>query len=294
MTEVPLVDAHCHLWIAPPKGVEGPRLVDEAAAEAELRAFREAGGTAVIDCQPPGAGRDGRVLKRLAAATGVEIAPATGFHLERYYASGASPYEHDPGQLADAWRTELTEGLAEEPGLRARVVKSAWTGEDGGRDRELIGAAARAAHGGGGALIVHTERGAGAERLAELLLASELAPGRVQISHVDKRFDTELHLELARSGFVLGYDCFLRPRYRPLQTTWELLRTLADAGLTEHVTVGLDLVDVALWSVGGGAGLPAIARSILPPLRAQIGESAARQVTGGNAMRLLEGAEVAA
>jgi phosphotriesterase-related protein len=116
----------------------------------------------------------------------------------------------------------------------------------------------------------------------------------VQISHIDKRPDAELHLELARAGFTLGYDAFLRPRYRPLDSTWPLLRTLAAEGLWERVTVGLDLVDSALWSVGGGAGLPAIGRSILPPLRAQVGDEAAAAACGANALRLLERAEVAA
>lgn len=289
---VPLVDAHCHLWIAPEEGVVRPQLSEEALAEAELRAFRDAGGTAVIDCQPGGAGRDGSVLARLAAATGIEVAAATGFHLRAYYGAGQSPYEVEPERLLKRWAGELTDGLAEEPGLRAQVVKSAWTGEGGGREREMIAAAAEAARRGGGALVVHTERGRAAEQLAELLLASALAPQRVQISHLDKRPDESLHLELARSGFTLGYDAFLRPRYRPLETTWPLLRALAAAGLWERVTLGLDLVDPSLWSVRGGAGLPAIARSILPPLRAQIGEEPARAATGGNAMRLLERAEV--
>jgi phosphotriesterase-related protein len=288
-----LVDAHCHLWIAPQAGAQGPRLCEEAFAEAELRAFRDAGGTAVIDCQPGGAGRDGWVLARLAAATGVEVAAATGFHLASYYVED-SPYDGDPDRLIDMWVGELTVGLAEEPGLRASVVKSAWTGEGDDRERRLVAAAAEAAHRGGGALIVHTERGRGAEELAELLLAGPLEPGRVQISHLDKRPDEVLHLELARAGFTLGYDAFLRPRYRPLESSWPLLRALAAAGLSERATVGLDLVDPAMWSVKGGAGLPAIARSILPPLRAQVGEEAARAVTGGNAMRLLGRAEVAA
>lgn len=291
---VTIVDAHCHLWICPPPDAEGPRLADESLAEGELRAFRGAGGVAVIDCQPGGAGRDGRVLKRLTEATGVEIAPATGFHLPGYYGGGETPYESDPGELAERWVMELTEGLAEEASLRARVVKSAWTDSGEPRERELMTAAAQAAERGGGALVVHTERGAGAERLADLLTETPLPPGRVQISHVDKRFDPGLHLELARAGFVLGYDAFLRPRYRPLDTTWPLLRELAAAGLWSQVTVGLDLVDSALWSARGGSGLPVIARSILPSLRAQIGEEPAHAAVGGNALRLLERAEVSA
>jgi phosphotriesterase-related protein len=289
----PLVDAHCHLWIQPPEGADGPRLVAESLAERELAAFRDVGGTAVIDCQPGGCGRDGRVLARLAETTGISIAPATGFHLERYYDPSDSPYGADPDALAERWGAELAGGLAEAPTLRARVVKSAWTGDGGDRERAMIIAAAEAARSEGAALVVHTERGAGAEELAALIAETGLAPGRAQLSHVDKRPDPGLHLELARAGFVLGYDAFLRPRYRPLETTWPLLERLASEGLWAQITVGLDVVDPALWSVCGGEGLPAIGHSILPELRARAGEREARALTGANAIRLLDGAEVA-
>jgi 5-phospho-D-xylono-1,4-lactonase len=288
----PLVDAHCHLWIQPPAGVDGPRLVDQALAERELSAFRDSGGTAVIDCQPGGCGRDGRVLAHLAEATGIEIAPATGFHLQRYYDAANSPYESDPDELVERWGSELEHGLREAPQVRARVVKSAWTGAGGGRERSLIAAAAEAARRAAAALVVHTERGAAVEDLAPLLADSGQAPSRTQLSHVDKRPDPGLHRELAAAGFTLGYDAFMRGKYRPRETTWPLLVKLSSEGLWRRITVGLDLVDATMWSVGGGDGLPAIAGSILPGLRRRVGDAEARALTGANAIRLLGGAGV--
>jgi phosphotriesterase-related protein len=289
----PVFDAHCHLWIKPPHGVKGPRLVNENHARRELAYFREAGGTAVIDCQPGRCGRDGRVLARLAAATGVDIRPATGFHLERYYAPQDSPYAGDPAALAERWTRELTHGLEEEPSLRAAVVKSAWTGEDAAHERVMMNAAAAAAHAGGGALVVHTERGQGVEALVGLLGESELAPERVQISHVDKRFDLELHAELAREGFRLGYDAFLRPKYDPAATTWPLIEALCRESLHERVTAGLDLADSRAWRACGGPGLETIPRSIRTRLRRQVGDEAADAIAGANAARLLNGQRVA-
>jgi predicted metal-dependent phosphotriesterase family hydrolase len=80
-------DAHNHVWIAPATGAAsaGPVLDDERAITSELVAYREAGGATLIDCQPVGCGRDGRVLKRLAQVSGVNIVACTGFHLRRYY-----------------------------------------------------------------------------------------------------------------------------------------------------------------------------------------------------------------
>jgi predicted metal-dependent phosphotriesterase family hydrolase len=286
-----LCDAHCHLWIEPPPGVDGPRLTDERLALSELRAFGDAGGVAVIDCQPGGCGRDGRVLRRLSEASGVAIAPASGFHLERYYARGDSPYL-SPTRCLDRWERELSTGLGEEPAIRARVVKSAWTGAEG-VERELMAAAAEAAHRGEAPLIVHTERGGHCEELAELLVATELQPSRVQISHIDKRPDPELHRELARAGFVLGYDAFLHRRYRPDDRTWPLLLGLASEGLWEQITVGLDLVDVSRWSAGGGPGLVSIADEVVPRLRAEgIPERAIAGLVGANALAMLDPARV--
>jgi phosphotriesterase-related protein len=293
VSETALCDAHCHLWIEPPTGVQGPRLTDERLALSELRAFRAAGGTAVIDCQPGRCGRDGRVLRRLAEASAVTIAPASGFHLERYYAEADSPYL-DPAGCPARWEGELSKGLEEEPAIRARVVKSAWTAQ-GGAERELMAEAAEVARRQGAPLIVHTERGGAAEQLAELLADTGLAPSRVQISHVDKRPDAGLHRELAGAGFVLGYDTFLRPQYRPQERVWPLLLELASAGLWTQIAVGLDLVDASRWSSRGGPGLPSIGDAILPRLRAEgLPERAAAALVGGNALALLDRAKVSA
>nr|MDQ2829091.1 phosphotriesterase [Chloroflexota bacterium] len=77
---VGVAEAHGHVWIdAPVAGA--PALTDEQAAAAELALFNAAGGTLVVDCQPGGCGRDGRVLARLSAQSGVAVVAASGFHL---------------------------------------------------------------------------------------------------------------------------------------------------------------------------------------------------------------------
>ncbi|RIK12691.1 MAG: hypothetical protein DCC51_16715, partial [Anaerolineae bacterium] len=82
-----VVDAHSHLYIAPVAGgpSDAPVLVGETGVGRELATFRAAGGGAVVDCQPGGCGRDGRVLRRLSERTGVHVIAATGFHRRRYY-----------------------------------------------------------------------------------------------------------------------------------------------------------------------------------------------------------------
>ena len=288
-----VVDAHAHVWIAgAPRG--SPELADQSLALRELRDLRAFGGRALIDCQPGGCGRDGLVLRRLMRDSGVAIVAVTGFHMRRHYPGGGGPWGDPDGAVALFLR-ELREGLCEEPTARAGVVKCAWTGMPG-VERELLRSVLHAARTAGAPLLVHTERGHAVEQLCDLIQAAGLPPGRVQLSHVDKRPDHGLHAEMARAGFVLGYDTFLRPRYDPEQGVWPLLRAMVDDGLWRNVTLGTDLVEHAAWRVAGGPGLRALPLGVLARLRREGMEGEPLDaLAGGNAVRLLgEHAEVAA
>lgn len=262
---VGVADAHGHAWIASDVPT-APVLDDEEAARVELTDFAEAGGTLLVDCQPGGCGRDGRVLARLSQGSGVALVAATGFHLARYYPHGVGPWALDDERALDLFTRELSQGLDEARDVRAGVVKTAWTG-GGDQEEGLMRAALTAARRVGAGVVVHTEAGQEVEALARLIEDCGVAPGRVQISHVDKRPDLDLHRELARAGYVLGYDTFLRPTYEPERHVWPLLRAMIAEGLWRHVTLGLDLANGTAWRAHGGPGrrwLPSVA---LPRLR---------------------------
>jgi len=284
--DVGVAEAHGHLWIDAPVP-DAPALTDQQAAATELALFGAAGGTLVVDCQPGGCGRDGRALARLSARSGVAVVAATGFHLRRYYAEGSGPWAHASADAAGVFARELTEGLREAPGVRAGVVKAAWTGE-GGRGEDLMRAALTAARAIGRGLIVHTEAGARVEALPRLIEEVGVSPGRVQLSHVDKRPDAGLHRELARAGYLLGYDTFLRPTYEPERGVWPLLHAMIDDGLWRQITLGLDIVDAGLWAARGGPGLRAIPLAIMARLRRDgVGDEVVPALGGGNVARLL-------
>jgi predicted metal-dependent phosphotriesterase family hydrolase len=279
-----LVDAHCHLWIHPAQ--EGaPKLADEDAALAELSDFRAAGGVAVLDCQPGGCGRDARVLRRLAEASGVAVVCSTGFHMERHYRPGDGPWA-DPAAAYERFAAELRYGTEEEPATRPRIVKCAYTGA-GGREAELMRAAFGAAGDAGAAVVVHTERGQAAEGLMALAEEMGLDAGSVQISHIDKRPDRDLHRSLAHAGFVLGFDTFARPKYQPDSRAWPLLLGLVEDGLASSITLGLDLADADGWGVRGGPGLKLLARLAGRLEAAGVDEADVAALAGGNALRLV-------
>ena len=285
--DVGAADAHCHLWISPTQS-DSPLLADEEAARSELLDFAGCGGSLILDCQPGSTGRDGAVLERLSQATGVTIVASTGFHRREYYAT-SGPWFTSPDDAYNLFLHELRSGLDEAPSVRAGSIKAAWTGT-GNKEVELMKAAATAAAETGAPLTIHSERGEDVEGLVTLLQADGVPSGKVQISHVDKRPDRKLHAELAREGYVLGYDTFLRPKYDPETNVWPLVAYMIGAGFWRQIAVGLDIVETSMWKSGRGPGLCSIPNVIGKRLKSQgAGAEVVRAMTGGNIARMLSG-----
>ena len=275
-----IVDAHSHLYIAPVPGgaADAPVLVDEAGVGRELAAFYAAGGRAIVDCQPGGCGRDGRVLRRLSASSGIHMIAATGFHRRRYYPSDAPLFAMTTAAAADCFRDEIASGLVE-----TRIDDRRQTTDDGpqttvvGRlssvvhpgvikiaaessldksPRALFEAAAAVAGETGYAIEMHTERGAAVEDFLSFFIGQGLSPQRLVFCHVDKRPDFGLHSELAQAGVMLEYDTFFRPKYEPERNVWPLIGRMAGAGLAGQIALATDMADPGLWAeLGGRPGL---------------------------------------
>lgn len=289
---VQLADAHSHLWIKPPPDVDpdAPQLDDYDNILAELVQFRDGGGTTLIDCQPPGCGRDVRVLLKLADATGLHITAVTGFHLRKYYPPKSWLWSATETQAADFFIEELKGGMNETGGqIPATAIKVGYEGFIDGQVRALMEAAAEAARQTGAAILFHTEAGRNVEALLPFFNDRGVPPRRLYLCHVDKRPDAGLHHELAQAGALLGYDTFLRRKYNPDQNLWPLIRSLVDAGFDDRIAMGLDLALPSMWVFGGAEwGLMALPRLILPRLQAEgYRESIIQNILGQNVARHL-------
>ena len=275
-----VVDAHSHLYIAPVTGgaVDAPVLADEAGVGRELAAFCAAGGGAIVDCQPGGCGRDGRVLRRLSEQSGVHVIASTGFHRRRYYPPDAPLFAMSAEAAAGVFRDEIGNGLVEtrtdhgrrttDHGIGEAVVRGLWSVVFPGVIKiaaeaslsasplALFEAAAAVARETGYAIEMHTERGAGVEEFLAFFGGQGLPPRRLVFCHVDKRPDFGLHRELARAGVLLEYDTFFRPKYNPGDNVWPLIRRMAGAGLAGQVALATDMAEPGLWAeLGGKPGL---------------------------------------
>src|SRR5512133_2966122 len=97
-----VTDAHNHVWIAPVAGSDpsSPVLDQKEAILAELVDYKASGGSAILDCQPGGCGRDGKQLANLSRASQVQIIACTGFHRRKYYPAAYWLWEAAPETAA--------------------------------------------------------------------------------------------------------------------------------------------------------------------------------------------------
>ena len=274
--ELGVTDAHTHVWIEPVPGTPPslPQLCDRPKITAELKAFRQSGGTTLIDCQPGGCGRNGRVMQALSRDSGVQIVACTGFHLKRYYSPNYWLYRSKVSidELQAHFVREITEGLEETRRLaqpvQAGFIKIACDADINDTPARLIEAAARASLQTGVAIEVHTEQGSAAEKIVSRFLRHGLPLNRLILCHMDKRPDFGLHRTLALEGITLEYDTFYRPKYQPDQNVWPLLERIVAAGLEQQVVIATDMAEAAMWSrLGGEPGQTAFMTQIMTRLQ---------------------------
>ncbi|WP_274917196.1 phosphotriesterase family protein [Streptomyces sp. WZ-12] len=289
-------DAHDHLFLTSPQ-LPGQELADADAAAAELRAFRDAGGAAVVQWTPYGMGRRAAELPRLARESGVTIVAATGLHQEAHYAPEV--LANLPTDLAALFVAELTEGIgsvgrggradgdagADADRPRAGLIKVA--GGFHGLDRHArrtMTAAAEAHRETGAAIGVHLELGTGALDVLDLL-CGELAvpPDRVILGHLNRSPDLTVHRMAAKTGAYLAFDGPSRAHHA---TDWRLpeaVTALCDAGFADRILLGGDTTTAAARSVNGGPGMPNLLRRFSRRLGFAVGEALVRQMLVANA-----------
>ncbi len=291
-----LTDSHAHVWITPPKGAPShfPKLDQYDKAGQELTSFQHAGGSALIDCQPGGAGRNSLKLRSLSIETGVHIVASTGFHLKKYYPEDYWLFSAPSESVEHFFIKELTESMEESAkkknAILAGQIKIACPADPDLWPKELMKAAARAAIATHSAIQVHTERGIGANQILVFLENYGLDPQKLILAHMDKRPDFILHKSLIKSGVLLEYDTFSRNKYAPEKNIWPLIIQLAEYGLlSEGVTLANDLAYEHEWQAfGGKPGLSSLPKIILPHLRT-IGmeQKTITKITGENIAKRL-------
>lgn len=238
---------------------------DEDRIVEELTAFRTAGGGAMVDASPGGAGRDVAAMARVSRKAGVHIVAATGVHLTQYYADPADHRSAD--ELADWFCREIEQGI-DRTAHRAGVIKVA-----GSRDRlsdwerRTFIAAARAHVATGCPILTHTEQGTAAMEQIELLAAHGADLAHVVLSHLDRNVDVDLHDKVLRTGVRVEYDSPFRWQPEQGNPTLDLMVQLVPR-FPKQIMLGMDAARTRYWrSYGGWPGLDGLLTRFVPMLR---------------------------
>jgi predicted metal-dependent phosphotriesterase family hydrolase len=273
--------AHCHehLFTYRIDGVDIPeRLIIDSCTRTrqEVRAFRRAGGRAIVDAQPFGAGRNARFLRRLSRATNVHVIGSTGFHKTYFYPREFWSYTASAEDIAGLFISEIEQGMYEydaadpfksRSGARAGVIKIA-TGEEGlSPYYEKVFEAASAAHRATGApILTHTELSSFGLEQVDYLTGRGVPPGSIIVSHMDRVIDIEKNERLAELGVFLEYDTIARFKYHSDEDEVGLIKEMVNLGFEDRILLGLDVTRDRMKSYGGEVGLDYLMTTFLPLL----------------------------
>ena len=282
--ELGVVDAHDHLFFASP-ALAGEERHAVAAATAELRAFRDAGGATLVQWTPHGLSRHAAELPGISRAASVHLIAATGLHQARHYPPELLAGLR--GQLAEVFVAELTRGVRD-TGVRAGLIKVAG-GFHGLDDhaRWVLDAAAHAHHETGAPIGVHLELGTAGERVADLLCRQlGVPPHAVVLGHLHRDPDLRALLDLAATGTFLGFEGPSRANHA---TDWRLLDVLvglAEAGHAGQLLLGGDNAVASMRAAtGGGPGIPHLLTTLAPRLARELGQDTVTDVLVSNPAR---------
>jgi len=225
--------------------------VDVAAAE--LAAFREAGGRAMIDSMPTG-GRNAAKLAEVSRRTGVHLVCPTGLHLKKYYPPDHWGTRLSREELAALFTAEIETGIQPDDSARPRLPQRAGLIKVASglnhldtHETRLFEAAAEAHRRTGCPILTHTEQGTAAMEQIAVLQNFGVDLTHVVLSHTDRFPEIEYHRDILATGVNVEFDGAVRG-----QPTLRLLRELFP-DFPRQLMLGMDAARRTYWKGYGGA-----------------------------------------
>ncbi len=246
---------------------------DEPVILDELRAFREAGGTALADLTLPGNGRDPGWLLRLSEQSGLHIVMGGGWYRTAYYPPEALIDRRSTDALAEELVAEATVGV-EDTGIRTGILGEVGTDKPwvSPAEERVLRAVGRASRRTGLAISTHAVLSdVGAAQLT-ILEEEGVDPGRVVIGHADSYPVLDHYLSLIARGASIEFD-FLGMSFTPMERygegrVVELLLELLHRGHVDRVLLSQDVCHNSQLRRFEGNGYTYLQTTFLPRLRA--------------------------
>ncbi|MDD5658693.1 MAG: hypothetical protein PHR39_01600 [Actinomycetota bacterium] len=294
---IKIIDAHVHLWAEKISGKfdYGIPLVNKRELiESCLKDFKNNNGCLAIDCTPYECGRNGKVLHDISQETGIDILSVSGFHRREYYPTDSKIWRLNKEEATVFFNSEIQQGLKETLNesfrIRASIIKIPFIGILEKNYHALTNAAIETALRNKIPILVHTEQGKNVEWFSDYLLKSGVQPQKVVFCHIDKRNDIKLHKQLAKQGFYLEYDTFLREKYNPDANTFKLIFSMVKEGYGNKIMIGSDIFENMMWKrVQAEKGYGSFFNELKNKLNLKLGSNeAVKNILGRNAAEFLK------
>jgi phosphotriesterase-related protein len=214
----------------------------------KLDEVRRLGCVRMLECTPNYLGRDPRLMRRLADATGIDIWTNTGLY-------AANNYKYLPHfaraetaeQLARRWITEFEKGI---DGVKPRFIKIGVNrGPLQELDRKIVSAAAICSRETGLTIAAHTGDGAAAREQLVLISGAGVPPSRFVWVHAQNEKDPAVHREMAAAGAWVEFDG-IQEKSAPWHE--ECIRSLARHRLLHRILISQDSGWYRVGEPGGG------------------------------------------
>lgn len=275
--EIGHAQCHEHIWLE--KGASyntSPALCmnDYKSSLKELKDYRQAGGSLIVDAQPTGCGRNLSRLAELSRESGVHIVAAAGFHKKEFF-DQVTLLTWSKEKLAGLYAQEIETGTGT-PGRPASLYRAGILKAAAGRDwqtdpvyQKLFEAVAEAAGLTRAPVMIHTEKENDVLHMIRWFQERDIAPEKLLICHLDRtRHDIDYHKEVLSTGCFLCYDSIHRLKYLSEQEEMELLCAMKQSGLTGQIVLSLDTTNQRLRSYyAEDMGLDYLLTTFIPQLR---------------------------
>lgn len=249
-------------------------LDDVKLAIGELQEFKKYGGGTVVDLSSATIGPYPQMLRDIAKSTGLNIIAGCGFYTKRAHPSWIANASVD--KIAERMILDLTVGF-EGTDIRAGIIGEIGSSKPIHPDEEkVLCAAAVAQRQTLAAINVHLPIfGKQGHRVLDILERENADLSHVALSHLDEVLDHQYHVELAKRGVYVEFDCFGSEFYFDEDGEREpsdperirLLIKLIDAGFASQILISQDVCTKLHLLEYGGYGYAHILRSIVPRLQ---------------------------
>ncbi|MFL5845372.1 MAG: phosphotriesterase [Solirubrobacteraceae bacterium] len=217
-----------------------------AAAAAAVESAQAAGVRTIVDPTAMFGGRDVRFMKKVADATGIQIAFCTGIYTYDYLPHYFENRDEDT--IAAHFVDDIEQGT-QGTGLKAAFLKCAADAAGVTPNVEKVHrACARASLQTGAPIMAHSMPAAGTgPRQVEIFLEEGVAPEKIQIAHCGDSPDPDYIAGLLDQGVYAGLDRYGLDMYLPMDQRNAVTAELLRRGYGERLLISQDHCATIDW-----------------------------------------------